>query len=452
MESQSNNFIPAALRRALRVVHPILRVPSPERTPQPTIHESLVPKFAEKYMAQVSCPLFTRIPGELRTRIFEFALTEYDDLRHPYDENTFYYRPGYHYRQRIDTALLRTCRLIYLEAHLIPIAINEHTFWCFRGPPHRLLDARPQIYFPGMTPEQRIAAEHIHFFTQQYWLEGTWAGSPWATVTQIPEMHPRKLTITIRHTDWWYWESDEPLGIDPRLPGRVHKHEMLSSDPHAEIKDSGDRRAARVRLAWGNQFKNLKGLRELVIELETVERKKLELDEIVSRAKGWWFKLADGKVLIRDEAETRSYTWVGSREFDALARRSPRYLGVGPIPPGVVHPYLGTGQPAGYDALPPPPTNPPTWLAPPAVFAPPPPTSLPLGGSATSASAPSVNASGDAAAPGTMIATQEASTTMAPAQHSAPVATGLSMYVVVMKWYPQTLSEEDARRMSEEDE
>ncbi|KAI9761999.1 MAG: hypothetical protein M1840_001497 [Geoglossum simile] len=433
MEPNGNYFIPAAFRRAWRVIHPASRAPSPEfeRTPAPAVHEPLAPQFAQDYMKQLSCPLFTRIPGEIRTRIFEFALAEYDDTFRPYDETAFYYRPGYHYRQRIDTALLRTCRLIYLEARLIPIVINEHPFWCFRGPAHRRLGARPQTYFPGLTPEQRIAAEHIHFFTQQYWLEGTWAGSPWATVTQIPEMRPRKLTITVRHTDWWYWECDDPLGIDPRLPGRVHKNEMLSGDPHAEVKDSGDRRAARVRLAWGNQFKNLKGLCELVIELETVERKKSELDGIVARAKGWWFKLADGKVLVRDEAETRGHTWIGSREFDPLARVSPR---AGPMLHGVAHLYTPT-------------TNPPTWLAPPAVFAPPP-ASVPPGGSTPTASAVGTNTASNAAAPGT----QTVPTRTSLVQRPAPVTAGLSMYVVVMKWYPQTIPDEDARKMSGEDE
>ncbi|KAI9769725.1 MAG: hypothetical protein M1839_003601 [Geoglossum umbratile] len=443
MEPAGNNFIPAAFRRAWRVIHTAPHVPRPERTPPPIVHEPLAPKFAPNHMEQGSCPLFTCIPGELRTRIFEFALAEYDDTAHPYEETAFYYRPGYYYRQRIDTALLRTCRLIYLEAHLIPIAINEHTFWCFRGPPHRRLESRPQTYFSGLTPEQRSAAEHIHFFTQQYWLEGTWAGSPWATVTQMPEIRPRKLTITIRHTDWWYWESDEPLGIDPRLPGRVRKREMLSSDPNTEVKDSGDRRAARLRLAWGNQFKNLSGLCELVIELETVERKRLELDGIVARAEGWRFELADGKVLVRDETETMSYTWAGSREFDGLVRANPRQPGGGLLPPGILQPVLHQAAiyPAAHAAPLPPPTNPPAWLAPPAVFATPP-TGPPLPATSASNTLGSNANNTTITTPEVTADTQATATATTPTQPLAPVAAGLAMYVVVMKWYPRTMPDE----------
>lgn len=47
------------------------------------------------------------------------------------------------------------------------------------------------------------------------------------------------------------------------------------------------------------------------MELETVEKKKLELDVIVARAPGWQFPLGDQHVLILDESKTRRTGWVG---------------------------------------------------------------------------------------------------------------------------------------------
>jgi hypothetical protein len=43
-------------------------------------------------------------------------------------------RPGYLRPRRIDTSLLETCRLIYLETRLVHITYNEHVVRCYRDP------------------------------------------------------------------------------------------------------------------------------------------------------------------------------------------------------------------------------------------------------------------------------------------------------------------------------
>ncbi|KAI9766653.1 MAG: hypothetical protein M1839_004793 [Geoglossum umbratile] len=364
-------------------------------------------------------PLYTLTPPEIRTRIFEYTVTATDLPDRAYKEDSYHYRPGYTHRQRIDTSLLLTCRLIYLETRHLPLSQNELVFYYFRGPRH--LFTAPQHFFPTLNEEQRDAVSHVHLFTQQYWLEGSWEYSPWRNVTLVPEMRPKKVTITLRHTDWWNWEEDEPLGIDPRLPYRVRSNEMLSEDPNDRNEKTPDR--ARTERAWGYQFKNIQGLREVVIELETVERKIAELNAIVKRAKGWRFQLADGRVLIRDEDQTRSYTWRGSEKFHRLA--VPVTNLAGPA-------ATATNNLSGNShALPPVSTYPP----PP----PPLPTASPANGDNSNAMAPAntptveVNSiAGDAA-----IASQ--------VEVKEP---GLSMHVVVMHWSAWTV-DPDSRPVAE---
>ncbi|KAF8967017.1 hypothetical protein BDZ97DRAFT_1756108 [Flammula alnicola] len=59
-----------------------------------------------------------------------------------------------------------------------------------------------------MTHEQQDAVANVHFFTQLYWLEGTFS-----EVCKIPQMRPKHIKITIRHSDWWNWETNSPLAM-----------------------------------------------------------------------------------------------------------------------------------------------------------------------------------------------------------------------------------------------
>lgn len=256
--------------------------------------EAISNNFATSYDPQSACPLFTRIPPEIRNSIFKLALTEYDDTDHPYEEETTYCRPDYYFPHRIDTDLLRTCRRIYLEAHLLPVALNEHVFWCYRGPPGRKYAADPQGYFELMTPQQLDAVDCVHFFTQQFWLEGRFADA-----CRLSSMRPRKIKITLRHSDWWVWEVQAKLGIDPRLAGRVMWDEM-GRKPRT---DEGE-------LGFGYQFRHLHGLRELEMEFETSPLQIAELENIVQRALAWRFDLLDGNVLSTEGTAVVRYLWV----------------------------------------------------------------------------------------------------------------------------------------------
>ncbi len=54
-----------------------------------------------------------------------------------------------------------------------------------------------------------------------------------------------------------------------------------------------------------------KGLKTFELELETVEGKRKELDEIVLRAVDWRFPLGDENVLVLNPARTRRTGWHG---------------------------------------------------------------------------------------------------------------------------------------------
>jgi hypothetical protein len=77
---------------------------------------------------QNQSPLFTTIPPEIRNQIFGLTLEEQDgkDAIAPQE---YWYRPDYTHYRFIDTALLRTCRRIYLETRFIPPQNVTCRFW-----------------------------------------------------------------------------------------------------------------------------------------------------------------------------------------------------------------------------------------------------------------------------------------------------------------------------------
>lgn len=106
----------------------------------------------------------------------------------------------------------------------------------------------------------------------------------------------KKLKITIRHQDWWNWEGDAPIAINPFRSGRAAPDQLDPPEQHHPG-------------AWGNHIKNINGLEEFEMELETLARKKNQLDDIVSRARNWEFKLA-GTQTLRNTG-VKQWSWEG---------------------------------------------------------------------------------------------------------------------------------------------
>ena len=63
--------------------------------------------------------------------------------------------------------------------------------------------------------------------------------------------------------------------------------------------------------SWGHQFSVFKGLKTFELELETVEGKQKELDEVITRAADWHLPLGDGNVLVMNPARTKRTGWHG---------------------------------------------------------------------------------------------------------------------------------------------
>jgi hypothetical protein len=75
---------------------------------------------------QSQCIFYSKFPSEIRTSIFEYAMASTDDTSRPYYPDRVYYRPGYHYHQHTSVALLQTCKQIFAETRLMPVAEAEH--------------------------------------------------------------------------------------------------------------------------------------------------------------------------------------------------------------------------------------------------------------------------------------------------------------------------------------
>lgn len=255
---------------------------------------------------QINSPLFTIIPAEIRTQIFQYALIGYPDPARPYSQHSFWYRPGYTHARAIVTNLLLTCRRVYLETDLLPLQLNEHIVWGVersRIPPY----ATPYLLNNRLKTSQKCALQYVHLFVQQFWLED-WKDQ-WLDFSKSwPDGFPKRLRITIRHTDWWYnlLGENSPLALDPKRKGRARPGDWVREKEPFE------------RGSWGQRFTNLDGLEELELELETVEAKRAELDANVQRAPFWRFPLSDGNILAMDEVATEKSTWTGSKHFKGL--------------------------------------------------------------------------------------------------------------------------------------
>ncbi|KAL8707327.1 MAG: hypothetical protein Q9220_007639 [cf. Caloplaca sp. 1 TL-2023] len=248
---------------------------------------------------QSASPLFSILPPELRNHIFKLALTAYEDPSRRYSQSACYFQPGYTCAHKIDTALLGTCRLIYSETATIPASINEHVSWYHRPPPGVSKNEIPLDTSPASSIRRRNLRT-VHLFAQQYWLEG--ANGGFAGFTGLWNYaQPSNLIVTIRHTDWWWWEVEAPLALDPKQEGRP------SPEKHSRPLDAFEPQS------WGSEFQKIEGLKIFQLELETVENKRHELDVIVDRARDWRFLLGDGLILVLNQSKTKRTGWVGER-------------------------------------------------------------------------------------------------------------------------------------------
>jgi hypothetical protein len=130
----------------------------------------------------------------------------------------------------------------------------------------------------------------VRFFTQMYWLE---SGNDLSKLFRIPQFRPAQLTITIRYSDWWFWEDHAPLAMEE---------------------------------GWLRSFKGNPGLRKLVVEYETVTWKKPEMMSIIERNKKWKLPIkreGDDSAgyegyLSAESTELSEWKWNGASKLDGV--------------------------------------------------------------------------------------------------------------------------------------
>ncbi|KAK2002239.1 hypothetical protein LX36DRAFT_627258 [Colletotrichum falcatum] len=215
---------------------------------------------------QLESPLFSVLPGEVRNEIFALALIQYDDDDDKaYPEDSYWYRPGFRGPRHSSSSLLRTCKLAYAEGQKVFLREQEFAFWFDRGPEGRTGSDSCERFFLNLTAEQSRDLRRVRFFTQMFWLEG---GDNLAFLFSHPRFRPESLTVTVRYSDWWYWENDTPL---------------------------------RMAEEWLGGFRGPPGLRELRVEYETLAGKRDEMMRIVERNKRWKLAVGGKRSTRRDE-------------------------------------------------------------------------------------------------------------------------------------------------------
>jgi hypothetical protein len=158
-----------------------------------------------------------------------------------------------------------------------------------RGPEHRSGTPTCRRFFFDLDPRAAEILKNVRFFTQMYWLE---SGSDLNDIFNSTRFQPTVLTITIRYSDWWFWEDNDPLS--------------MSED-------------------WLKCFNGNPGLRQLRVEYETLSWKKEEMMVIILRNKSWKLPImreqCQGLIeyegyLSADDTALREWTWEGPSRLD----------------------------------------------------------------------------------------------------------------------------------------
>ena len=244
--------------------------------------------YTSDFNSQVQSPLFSTVPGEIRNLIYHFVLSEYEDSNELYNDDTCYKRPGYFAPRRTDTVLLRTCQRIYCEAWFIPWSSRQHTIYFTandRKPERQTTRAELATTLEtihSLYGEEATEMSHVRVIPQLYMLED---GRNLSELFATRHFNPKCFTITIRHTDWWNWESDQPLRIDSRFVNRC-------------------------------MFPN--SVTELRMELESIERRRPQIQDMARQMREKWsFRRRDGALLKANEGgKDEIMRWEGSSTWN----------------------------------------------------------------------------------------------------------------------------------------
>lgn len=241
------------------------------------------------YNNQDQSPLFSALPPEIRNHIYIYALSKYEDFERPHSKNTYWWRPGDRAALRTATELLRTCRLVYNEAWLFQFALAEHCFYLThaeRSPgetwPRGFKECNRLIHETYGKHHQTSGGSEfglgrIRVFAQLWMLE---PGKELQRILDVPHFHARQIAVTIRYSDFWFWESNTPLYI---------------------------------RADWVNTIRLPSSVTRFVVDFEMIERRKDEVNLIANEAaEKWFFERQDGSILTASAEDILVSRWTGS--------------------------------------------------------------------------------------------------------------------------------------------
>ncbi|KAL4994520.1 hypothetical protein BDV10DRAFT_176719 [Aspergillus recurvatus] len=265
---------------------------------QPTLHP---PDFTTyNSLSQSQSPLFSTLPPEIRSEIFSYALSPFEDKTKLYAKETYWTRPGYSAPHRTYTELLRTCKRVYAESWFMPFALAEHSFYLVaqdRAPGSRTswewemelmegwLKVLNEVHADGRGHGQshegrKVEMGNVRVFAQLYLLE---PGELLQSILDTKHLFPKRVHLTLRYTDFWHWEHNRRLYI-------------------------GGNWVRTVRLP--------ESVKTFVVDFESLERRKEEVDILVSQAvEKWVFRRKDGRTLSAKSADLATTKWTGSSMF-----------------------------------------------------------------------------------------------------------------------------------------
>lgn len=237
---------------------------------------------------QHQSPLFSVLPAEIRSLIFIYALTDYEDTtQESLSRDTFWYRPGYQAKRRTATELLRSCKRVFQETWFLPFALAQHCFFLThqeRAPRKHVTVQRMKEYLTTLREFARNQdgmdipqIQSIRVFAQLWALEES---RRLQEVLDLEGFQPKNVTITLRYTDFWYWEDNRPLHIDAR---------------------------------WANTVRFPSSVSTISMDFEMIDRRKTEVDFLTDLAtQKWFFRRADGMVLRANKEDITTTRWTGS--------------------------------------------------------------------------------------------------------------------------------------------